>query len=307
MSEVRERSNMRFASATRRPFRRLRYLKVRATERRMMHMPRAQGAKSMKENVVATERRSLFGSTVDLVRVLIVEGAKAWGLSHRTMAAIIALPFIVTGAGALSALFGKEAYKWFTAEDGFAETLQMIFYVLALVMSATFAWRQYRAGERLIALLYLGLSLAFVFMGGEELSWGQRLFGWETPEAFVEANKQGETTLHNIHGVEAAFKWLQMVVGAYGAILPLVVLLWRPGPRWTKLVDAVVPHYTLVLYFLPMFIWRLFRNLTEVPDDFSFVVAEYNEVIELILAIGFALFVVYQLRRLKRRSAAAGT
>jgi uncharacterized membrane protein len=269
-------------------------------------MQRGYGGKSMNKNVVAVERRSLFGSTVDLVRLCIADGARAWGLSPSTMAAIIALPAIVAGAGALSALFGKEAYKWFTAEDGFAETLQVIFYVLAFVMSATFAWRQYRAGERFITLLYLGLSLAFVFMVGEEVSWGQRLIGWETPEVFVEANKQGETNLHNIHGVETAFKWLQMVVGAYGAILPLILLLWQPGPRWAKLVDAVVPHYTLVLYFLPMFIWRLFRNLTEVPSDLYFVVAEYNEVIELILAIGFTLFVLYQLRRLKGRSAAAG-
>ena len=36
------------------------------------------------------------------------------------------------------------------------------------------------------------------FGAGEEISWGQRIFGIETPEAFAEHNRQGETNLHNL-------------------------------------------------------------------------------------------------------------
>lgn len=252
----------------------------------------------MKENIAVQGKRDLLGSTVEFIRTFIAEGAAAWGISRNRMWAIALVPFVVAGMGALAALFGKEAYKWFTAEDGFAESLQVIFYFLAFAMSLFITWRHHRAGERLLALLYLGLTVAFVFMIGEEISWGQRLFGWGTPDPLVEVNKQDETNLHNIYGVGSTFKWLQMLVGAYGLILPLALMRWSPRPHLKKLTDAVVPHYTLILYFLPMFVWRLFRNTMEVPEDFYFVVAEYNEVIELILAIGFALFLVFQLRRL---------
>jgi hypothetical protein len=37
----------------------------------------------------------------------------------------------------------------------------------------------------------------------------------------------------------------------------------------------------------------------EEPEGFYFVIAEYNEVMELILAMGFLLFMVYQLRQIK--------
>lgn len=253
----------------------------------------------MKEVVAVQKGR--FREIVTDVKLLFDEGAAAWRLSQRVMGVILLLPIIVAAAGVFSALFGKETYKWFTGEDGFAETLQVILYFLALVMALFLVSRHYRAGDRLLALLYLGLSLGFLFMVGEEISWGQRLFGWVTPAAMVEINKQQETSLHNIYGVEYAFKWLQMLVGAYGAILPLVVLFWPPRVKWEKLINAVVPHYTLVLYFLPMFIWRLFRNTSEVPPSYRFVVAEFNEVVELILTIGFALFMAFQWRQRKER------
>ena len=32
---------------------------------------------------------------------------------------------------------------------------------------------------------------------GEEISWGQRIFGFETPDAIAEGNIQGETNIHN--------------------------------------------------------------------------------------------------------------
>jgi len=67
----------------------------------------------------------------------------------------------------------------------------------------------------------------------------------------------------------------------------------------------VVPHPTLIPYFAFLFVWRVFRNTVEVPNRFYFAVAEYNEVMELILAMGIFLFMVYQIRRLKSGKEAA--
>lgn len=262
----------------------------------------------MKEATAAPERPNLLGTAVRLVRRYVREGARAWRLSPRMMVAILAIPFVVAGLGAMTALLGKETYKWFTSEDGFAESAQVVFYTLSFVLSLVIAWRRLRRGERLIPFLFIGLSLAFVFMVGEETSWGQRIFGWETANSLASVNKQEETNLHNIYGVGSTFKWVQLLVGFYGAIPALVLLRWPAPGRWRPLLDAVIPHHTLVLYFLPMLIWRTFRNLMEVPDDFYFVVAEYNEVIELILSLGFVFFLIFQLRRYAaRRSNGAGT
>lgn len=42
------------------------------------------------------------------------------------------------------------------------------------------------------------LAVLFFFIAGEELSWGQRIFGWQTPDYWKALNYQGETTLHNL-------------------------------------------------------------------------------------------------------------
>ncbi len=45
---------------------------------------------------------------------------------------------------------------------------------------------------------YIILAALFVFITGEEISWGQRIFGWATPEWMAENNVQEETTIHNL-------------------------------------------------------------------------------------------------------------
>ena len=47
--------------------------------------------------------------------------------------------------------------------------------------------------------IWLGLLAALLLFGaGEEISWGQRVFGFETPEVLEGANLQAETNIHNL-------------------------------------------------------------------------------------------------------------
>ena len=63
----------------------------------------------------------------------------------------------------------------------------------------------------------LGIGLFFIFLGMEELSWGQHLFGWQTPEAFRLLNDQGETNLHNLDS---------MILLQFNFFAPLTVVLF---------------------------------------------------------------------------------
>jgi hypothetical protein len=91
-------------------------------------------------------------------------------------------------------------------------------------------------------------------------------------------------------------------VGAYGAILPVLLPWWIDGSAaWARargFFAFVIPHFTLIPYFAFMFVWRLYRNLFEEPTNYYFVISEYNEIVELVLALGFLLFMAFQWRRL---------
>jgi hypothetical protein len=228
---------------------------------------------------------------------LVTDASREWNLSQRMILVLVCLPFVLLLTGAMAALIGKDAYKWFTREDGFAENMQVLFYSVAFLLGLIIARRLYRAGHRGIACLYLAGSLGLFFLIGEEISWGQRIFGWESTEFFKASNKQEETNFHNIYGVGYTFKWIQLLVGACGTLLPLLVLCPINLGRFQSKLRMLVPHYTLIVYFLPLFVWKIYRNFFEAPKEYYFVISEFNEVVELILSVGVALFMVLQLRR----------
>jgi hypothetical protein len=260
----------------------------------------------MKTNpVLATDPPGGANGLLAILRSVLAQGARDWNVAPRTILALWGLPILVLLAGMATALAGKGPYKAFTEEDGIAETLQVLLYLPSLAMAVVIAQRLARSGDRLLAVLYAVLALGFVFLLGEELSWGQRVFGWGTPEALEALNKQGETNIHNIEGVGATFKWVQMLVGAYGAFLPLLVGRLSGLGRFRRELSFLVPPVSLTPFFGCMFLWRLYRNLLEPPHRFYYVVSEYNEVVELVLALGFFFFMVYQLRRLSEPSRAA--
>ena len=249
----------------------------------------------------AAPKRSL-GSAV---RRLIADGAREWDLSERTIVAMVLVPIAIIIIGIITAVIGKGVYKWFVSEDHIAETGQAVAYFVALVLSVVVTLRLWRAERKGLAALYGLFCLALFFQIGEEISWGQRVFGWGTPETFSAVNKQSETNLHNVHGVGSTFKWVQMVVAGYGAIMALVLLRWKLPERRRITASFLVAPLTLFLYFAPLFLWRIYRNVTEPPARFYFTVEEYNEVMELCFALGIFLFVLFQIRRTSQRRLAS--
>ena len=67
------------------------------------------------------------------------------------------------------------------------------------------SWLALRAGQAARRQLppaqwiwFVLLALGCFYIGGEEISWGQQLLHWQTPEAIEALNRQHETNLHNM-------------------------------------------------------------------------------------------------------------
>lgn len=79
--------------------------------------------------------------------------------------------------------------------------------------------------------------LGSIYLGGEEASWGQHWFGWQTPESMQALNDQQETNLHNMSSwLDQKPRFLLEMWVLFGGI---VYPLWRgrggdrPTPdRW---------------------------------------------------------------------------
>lgn len=60
-----------------------------------------------------------------------------------------------------------------------------------------FQYKYLLPNKLIIAWLVL-ITLGCVYIAGEEISWGQHYFKWQTPEAVQALNDQQETNIHNI-------------------------------------------------------------------------------------------------------------
>lgn len=112
----------------------------------------------------------------------------------------------------------------FAVEDGLVEWLTVIFLLASssVCFFRVFTLRGHR--PKLFIFCTVMLGLLFIFGAGEEISWGQRIFGIESPEFFKEYNGQGETNLHNL--ILGDFKVNRYLFGTFlGICIALYVLV----------------------------------------------------------------------------------
>jgi hypothetical protein len=122
--------------------------------------------------------------------------------AHRTaratpsvLAALVAVEVI---ALALCVLAGLSERTWATIaqEDGLVEWATFLsFFVAAgwLVVGV-----RKKSASVMFKVACLLLAAFCVVVAGEEISWGQRLFGFKPPDVFLERNFQQEMNLHNV-------------------------------------------------------------------------------------------------------------
>src|ERR671923_1912828 len=115
----------------------------------------------------------------------------------------------------------RDAYRALLIEDGPIEWLQFLCLVLLAPAYLWLARDLRRRGITWLAAFYLLAALGFVFIAGEEISWGQRILGWATPESIAAVNKQGETNIHNVGLVLRVFNAGSMAVALLAVVLPL--------------------------------------------------------------------------------------
>ncbi len=132
---------------------------------------------------------------------------------------------------------------WFAAEDGPAEWATFAFLVLGLVLLLRKAARlKARRGMGAAALMGF-YAFLFFFAAGEEISWGQRIFGWEAGEFFTERSERAETNIHNMN--IGGYNLNKVIFGSTLSAVLLLYLVVLPilYPRWaliTRLADRMV-------------------------------------------------------------------
>lgn len=144
-----------------------------------------------------------------------------------------------------------ESYREAMQEDRLVEWLSVFAYAAAGTMTLVRAVRARRPFDGLVGVFLL-------FVAGEEMSWGQRLFGLTPPSYFLEHNTQQEMNVHNFSHVFGGPKGpFTLILLGYAVVMPLVALV-APGRRFLSRIGASPPPVAAIPWFLAaivLFVW----------------------------------------------------
>lgn len=151
-------------------------------------------------------------------------------------------------------LFVPEAYlPEMHSEGGPIETIQFLFIALASVLALVLVFR----ADGIFLKGWFSLFLAgSVYIAGEEISWGQHIFEWYTPEFWSQINDQNETNLHNTSSWLDQKPRLLLFIGivAGGLLVPLLrryrpsllpkkfAVLYPQGYMWVTALGVLIPY-----------------------------------------------------------------
>lgn len=140
-------------------------------------------------------------------------------------------------------------------EDNIIEWLQFWVAFVGSILSLIKAKKSYLKKQWIYFAFYGLAGIAFLAAAGDEIAWGQRLLGIEASEDVLNANRQGEYTVHNLYAVEWIVQYLYAIICGLG-----IVSRWgmKQLAKVIPLLKHVVPftaHYALVPLFSLAFIY----------------------------------------------------
>lgn len=183
--------------------------------------------------------------------------------------------------------------SWFRNETGVVENLTVLLLLIALGVTICALCRFGKELHNCLIIFLLVYCLGCIYFAGEEASWGQHWFAWETGDYFLNINDQQETNFHNtsvlLDRLPKAILSLLIFLG--GVVTPLLFMLRKRRinylNRFWWLLPTVVCLPTAVIASIATWPSKIER-----ATDLKFYFDQAQEIKELYIAIFILLFIV---------------
>lgn len=195
--------------------------------------------------------------------------------------------------------------QWVLPEGyGFLEIGHFFIPLAAAVIAFRLLFKPFVRARPFTFAFLLIAGLGCFYIAGEEHSWGQHFFNWNTPEYWAEVNRQAETNLHNVH------EWfnhqpravIQAGVFIGGLLVPLAAWLFPivRRNRWSLFLPAAALVPTALG-------WLLFRCSSQMNKAFGVsLVQRPSESVETFIYLFLLFYLIVFARRIKELEIAEG-
>ncbi len=192
------------------------------------------------------------------------------------------------------AKFNHDAFRYeFVVEDGFIEWFTVVVLFTAMVVCGKRFFVLRRVRPPLFLFVTMLLTLLCLFGAGEEISWGQRLFGLETPDYLKGRNAQGELGLHNlVIEIDGEKVKLNKLIFGTGLAFALLIYLGIATPLYRK-NDKVRSFFNAIAAPMPRNYHIVGYLLVVATVELLIDSSKRGEMTEFAGSIIFALNIIY--------------
>lgn len=210
---------------------------------------------------------------------------------------VILAPVVLTGIMVL--LLTTDSTRGFalrmSRENNVIEMVTAGLLLLGGAWGLRVSWRAKVRHERGVVWgFFLLFSLGMLFVGMEELAWGQKLFGFDTPAMMERVNEQHEMTLHNLPGLHGHSEMMWAAFGA-GGLLGVFIKRWRAFEKIAP-PGVLVPWFVMILAVALPSIWNEFGSIERRVD---LLIGRMDEFSEMLIAMAGCLYVWLCARRME--------
>lgn len=203
-------------------------------------------------------------------------------------------PFAMT---ALCAVFlaspaTRPATLWMLRENHPIEVLTFAVALVGGLLGLALAWRvRERGAKRFVYVFYAVFAAALIFLAMEEVAWGQKFFGFASPESWHAINAQGETTLHNLVGIQGRSEIFRLLFGLGG--LAGVWLSTRPKFREIGAPMVLLSWFVMITLHAGV---DVYNDYFAIAPLFDYYMQRTSELVEMLIALSGFLYVALNLR-----------
>ena len=169
-------------------------------------------------------------------------------------------------------------YLSLVKEDFWVENLTFASFLLAGVILFAAALAERRLLPR---YAYVLSGIALLFFAAEEISWGQRIIGFETPDFLADSNSQGEFNIHNLYSTGVVFSKFPVVALTLGIVACAAFFC-----RKDRIFGLPSPPILLTLSFLSTMSYTYYGT-EYFPDLWKLIKSDHRGLLLLLLV--FAL------------------
>ncbi|MEL6778371.1 MAG: hypothetical protein AAFO06_14040 [Cyanobacteria bacterium J06597_16] len=197
----------------------------------------------------------------------------------------------------------SDEWRHVSSEGSLSEYGTAVAYLLIPIFAYPMLKQFKRQGKRLMASLYALFIAGAVFIGMEEISWGQRILGFQEPQFWTDHNVQSEFTFHNFAFFQNNLLHLSFVIAGFiGSFCWLGLRYWQKRQHASRTDTSqlapkleptyLLPDWPLSSFFYPTLIFYSLLEFTDIAQRFNFLHSADQEHWEFIMSLGVLMFVV---------------